>query len=62
MSQQWGLMRSSFARTISSYSPRLDAHGNSCRGTEVCVELASRLGLHVFDCLNVGSSFLDAIL
>jgi len=26
------------------------------------VELASRLGLHVFDCLNVGSSFLDAIL
>ena len=38
------------------------AYGNSCRGIEVCVELASRLGLHVFDCLNVGSSFLDAIL
>ena len=47
---------------IGTYSPRLDAHGNSCRGTEVCVELASRLGLHVFDCLNVGSSFLDALL
>jgi hypothetical protein len=40
----------------------LDPFGNSCRGTEVCVEMASRLGLHVFDCLNVGSSFLDAIL
>ena len=47
---------------IGTYSPRLDPYGNSCRGTEVCVELASRLGLHVFDCLNVGSSFLDAIL
>jgi glutaminase len=47
---------------VGTYSPRLDSYGNSCRGTEVCVELASRLGLHVFDCLNVGSSFLDAIL
>ena len=47
---------------IGTYSPRLDGHGNSCRGTEVCAELASRLGLHVFDCLNTGSSFLDAIL
>jgi glutaminase len=47
---------------IGTYSPRLDPYGNSCRGTEVCVELASRLGLHVFDCLNAGSSFLDAIL
>jgi glutaminase len=47
---------------IATYSPRLDPFGNSCRGTEVCVELAARLGLHVFDCLNVGSSFLDAIL
>jgi glutaminase len=47
---------------IGTYSPRLDSYGNSSRGTEVCVELASRLGLHVFDCLNAGSSFLDAIL
>lgn len=43
---------------IATYSPRLDAHGNSRRGIEVGVELASQLGLHVFDCLNVGSSFL----
>ena len=47
---------------IGTYSPRLDRCGNSVRGIEVCVDLASRLGLHVFDCLNVGSSFLDAIL
>jgi len=45
---------------IASYSPRLDTHGNSCRGIEVCTDLASRLGLHVFDCLNVGSSFLSS--
>jgi glutaminase len=46
---------------IASYSPRLDAQGNSCRGIEVCVDMAARLGLHVFDCLNVGSSFLSAL-
>jgi glutaminase len=45
---------------IASYSPRLDAQGNSSRGIEVCVDLAARLGLHVFDCLNVGSSFLSS--
>ena len=47
---------------IGTYSPRLDRFGNSVRGTGVCIDLASRLGLHVFDCVNVGSSFLDAIL
>ncbi|HET9010966.1 MAG TPA: glutaminase A [Gemmatimonadaceae bacterium] len=47
---------------IGTYSPRLDPYGNSVRGIEVCVDLASRLGLHVFDCLNMGSSFLDAVL
>jgi glutaminase len=47
---------------IATYSPRLDSHGNSRRGIEVCVELASRLGLHAFDCLNVGSSFLSGVL
>jgi len=47
---------------IATYSPRLDRYGNSVRGIEVCADLASRLGLHVFDCLNLGSSFLDAIL
>ena len=47
---------------IATYSPRLDARGNSARGIEVCVELASRFGLHAFDCLNVGSSFLSTML
>ncbi len=47
---------------IAVYSPRLDSHGNSRRGIEVSVELAARLGLHVFDCLNVGSSFLSSML
>ncbi len=47
---------------IATYSPRLDARGNSARGIEVCVELANRFGLHAFDCLNVGSSFLSAML
>lgn len=47
---------------IGTYSPRLDRFGNSVRGIEVCSELARRLGLHVFDCLNVGSSFLETVL
>jgi glutaminase len=47
---------------IATYSPRLDAHGNSTRGIEVCVELANRFGLHAFDCSNLGSGFLQVVL
>ncbi len=47
---------------IATYSPRLDEHGNSCRGIEACVDLAAQLGLHVFDCFNMGSNFLHALL
>ena len=47
---------------IATYSPRLDARGNSRRGIEVCVELAERFGLHAFDCFNFGSSFLKVVL
>jgi glutaminase len=47
---------------VATYSPRLDARGNSSRGIEVCSELAARFGLHAFDCLNAGSSYLDAVL
>jgi glutaminase len=47
---------------IATYSPRLDARGNSHRGIEVCAQLASSFGLHAFDCLNLGSSFLDTLL
>ena len=47
---------------IATYSPRLDARGNSTRGIEVCASLAGRYGLHSFDCLNAGSSFLEVVL
>jgi glutaminase len=47
---------------IATYSPRLDARGNSARGIEVCAQLAARFGLHAFDCLNSGSNFLQAML
>jgi len=47
---------------IATYSPRLDVHGNSCRGLDVCVELAERLGLHAFNFTNAGSAFLDVVL
>lgn len=47
---------------VATYSPRLDARGNSCRGIKVCVDLAKELGLHAFDCMNVGSSYLKAML
>ncbi len=47
---------------IGTYSPRLDRFGNSRRGIEVCSDLAQRLGLHVFDCLNIGSGYLDTVL
>ncbi|HSG92308.1 MAG TPA: glutaminase A [Methylotenera sp.] len=47
---------------IASYSPPLDARGNSCRGINVCVDMANELGLHAFDCMNEGSSYLKALL
>ena len=47
---------------IATFSPRLDSHGNSRRGVEVCADMAARLGLHVFDCLNTGSSYLRGVL
>ncbi len=47
---------------VATYSPRLDARGNSTRGIEVCSELAARFGLHAFDYLNAGSSYLEGVL
>lgn len=47
---------------IATYSPRLDERGNSCRGIDVCVDLANELGLHAFDCMNVGSSYLKSMI
>lgn len=47
---------------VATYSPRLDERGNSCRGIDVSVDLAQELGLHAFDCMNIGSSYLKAML
>ena len=44
---------------IGVYSPKVDAQGNSVRGTLVCKELASHFGLHAFDFSNIGSSFMQ---
>ncbi|MBI1180665.1 MAG: glutaminase A [Alphaproteobacteria bacterium] len=45
---------------IGVFSPRLDSAGNSVRGQLVCRHLAHEMGLHAFDCTNMGSSFLTA--
>jgi glutaminase len=47
---------------VATYSPLLDAHGNSIRGIRAFTDLAARLGLHAFDIMNSGSSFLDTVL
>lgn len=47
---------------VATYSPRLDERGNSSRGIDVCVNLANELGLHAFDCMNEGSSYLKAMI
>ncbi len=47
---------------IATYSPKLDERGNSCRGIDVSTDLAQELGLHAFDCMNLGSSYLKAML
>jgi glutaminase len=47
---------------VATYSPLLDAHGNSIRGIRAFTELAARLGLHAFDIMNSGSTFLDTVL
>jgi glutaminase len=47
---------------IGTFSPRLDAKGNSVRGVGAFQEIADELGLHVFDCSNFGSSFIRPFL
>jgi glutaminase len=34
---------------IATFSPLLDARGNSVRGIKTCQELVERFGLHVFE-------------
>lgn len=45
---------------VASYSPRLDAKGNSVRGVASFAKLADEFGLHVFDCTNTGSAIAGA--
>ena len=47
---------------LSVYSPKLDAQGNSVRGILACKDLASNLGLHAFEFMNVGSTFMQHML
>jgi glutaminase len=43
---------------IGVFSPRLDAHGNSVRGIQVCQDLARHLDLHVFNRPAAGESII----
>lgn len=47
---------------IGTYSPRLDARGNSVRGIKAYCDLADDLGLHVFNFMNSGSHFLKHVI
>jgi glutaminase len=47
---------------IASYSPRLDAKGNSVRGIAAFGMLSDELGLHAFDCTNRGSAFVSTLI
>jgi glutaminase len=47
---------------IGTFSPRLDDKGNSIRGVAAFKEIGDELGLHVFECSNVGSNFIRSFL
>jgi glutaminase len=47
---------------IGTFSPRLDPKGNSMRGVAAFKEIGDELGLHIFECSNVGSSFIRPLL
>jgi len=47
---------------IGTFSPRLDAKGNSVRGVAAFRDIGDELGLHAFDCSNVGSTFMRSLI
>jgi glutaminase len=47
---------------LGTFSPRLDAKGNSVRGLALLKDVGDELGLHVFDCSNVGSSYFRSFM
>ncbi len=44
---------------IGTFSPLLDAKGNSIRGMKVCQELSKKFGLHAFEACNQGTDLLQ---
>jgi glutaminase len=47
---------------IGSFAPRLDVKGNSVRGVKAIKLLSDELGLHAFECMNSGSSFVGQLI
>lgn len=47
---------------VGTFSPRLDAKGNSVRGIAAFLDLADELGLHAFEPSNLGSSYLRSLV
>jgi len=47
---------------IGTFSPRLDAKGNSVRGVKVFRSLADEFGLHAFECTNYGSELVRTLV
>lgn len=47
---------------IGTFAPKLDAKGNSVRGVHAMKMLSDELGLHAFECMNSGSSFVDQLI
>ena len=47
---------------IATYAPRLDAKGNSVRGLASFRSLGDELGLHAFECSNIGSAYVSAFI
>ena len=47
---------------IGTFSPRLDGNGNSVRGLDVFKHLTDEFGLHAFECTNIGSQLLRALI
>jgi glutaminase len=47
---------------IGTFSPRLDAKGNSVRGLHAFKQLADEFGLHAFECTNIGSQILRVLI
>ena len=47
---------------IGTFSPRLDPKGNSVRGVAAFRDIGDELGLHAFECSNIGSSFVRSFL